>query len=500
MRPYASLLPYTSLALVALLGCRSGERGTETASRDDGAVAAVETDEQVAVTSASDEARALYLKGRELSDQLRFHDARKHFEQAAAKDPAFALAHYDLAITSPSAKEFLAHLDEAVKLSSRASEGERLMIEALKAGNEGDSKKSLELTEELAAKYPRDARALTLLGFGYSTVQQFDKQASTLERATQVDPNYAPAWNLLGYARISQRDYGKAEEAFKKYISLVPNDPNPYDSYGELLMRTGRFEESIIQYRKALSADPHFSNAFVGIAANLMYQGRHDAAAAEAQRLHAAARDDGERRTALLTRATIFVDQGQTPKAMREMEKLYALDSKLGDTAAMAGDAFQMGDILLETGRASEAAQQYQRSLALVEQSGLAPELKQNAKLADHLNQARVALAKRDLAAAKKHAEAYRTGAEATQDVARIAAAHEVIGRIALEEKDYKGAIDHLGRADQQDPIVLYQLARAYQGAGDAAKAKDHAARAANANTLPSLRYALVRAKAAKIG
>jgi tetratricopeptide (TPR) repeat protein len=486
--------------LLSLAGCRPADRGIEVGSRSGADTAAVETEEQVAITTASDEARALYLKGRELSDQLRFHDARQQFEQAAAKDPAFALAHYDLATSSGSPKEFLAHLDQAVKLSAQASDGERLMIQALKAGSDGDSRKSLELTEELAEKYPRDARALTLLGLAYGTVQEFDKQAATLERATQVDPKYSQAWNLLGYARMSQRDYGKAEEAFKHYIALVPSDPNPYDSYAELLMRTGRFDESIAQYRKALSADPHFSNAFAGIAANLTYQGRHDAAAAEAQKLYAGARDDGDRRTALLTRATIYVDQGRTAKALQEMDRLYALDAKLGDTAAMSGDAVQMGDILIESGRAADAAKQYQRSLELVEKSGLSPKLKDNAKLADHFNQARLALAKRDMGGAKKHAEAYRTGAEATGDVARIRAAHEMAGKIALEEKDFDGAIAHLGQADQQDPYVLYQIARAYQGSGDAGKAKEAATSAAKANTLPSLRYAFVRGKASKIG
>jgi hypothetical protein len=108
---------FTACAAVATLpGCRPGDRGTETASRSTSEAATVARDEQVPVTAASDEARTLYLRGRELSDQLRTHDARQAFKQAVAKDPTLALAHYDLAIISPSPKEFLAHLDEAVKL------------------------------------------------------------------------------------------------------------------------------------------------------------------------------------------------------------------------------------------------------------------------------------------------------------------------------------------------------------------------------------------------
>jgi lipopolysaccharide biosynthesis regulator YciM len=73
------------------------------------------------------------------------------------------------------------------------------------------------------------------------------------------------------------------------------------------------------------------------------------------------------------------------------------------------------------------------------------------------------------------------------------------MGKIALEEKDYDGAVSHLGQADQQDPYVLYALATAYRGKGDSAKAKELAKRAATAHSLPSLRYAMVRTKAMKL-
>jgi tetratricopeptide (TPR) repeat protein len=500
MRRTSALLLFTAYVAVATLpGCRTGDRGGETASRSTSQAATVAHEERVPVTAASDEARTLYLRGRELSDQLRFHDARQAFEQAVAKDPTLALAHYDLAITSPSPKEFLAHLDQAVKLSSKASEGERLMILSLQAGANGDSKKSLEYAEELAEKYPQDARALTLLGFSYSSVQDYDKMVTTLSKATEVDPAYAPAYNLLGYGYMPRQKYAEAEAAFKRYIELVPNDPNPYDSYAELLMRTGRFDESIAQYRKALSIDQHFSNAHLGIASNLMYQGRHDAAAAELKKLEDAARDDGDRRTAKLNRAIVYVDQGRTAPAIRELEQLYALDSRLGDTAAMSNDAVLMGDILLEAGQANEAARRYQQALKLAEGSSLAAEQKALFKLADHYNLARVALAKQDTKGAKAHAEQYRTGAEAAEDVGRIRTAHELMGSIALAEKDYDGAIGHLDQADQQDPYVLYRLAMAYQAKGDTTKASELAKRAAEANTLPSLRYAMVRAKAKKL-
>ena len=46
---------------------------------------------------------------------------------------------------------------------------------------------------------------------------------------------------------------------------------------------------------------------------------------------------------------------------------------------------------------------------------------------------------------------------------------------------------------------MLYRTALAYQGKGDTAKAKEFAAKAANANILPLLTYAFVRSKAGKL-
>jgi tetratricopeptide (TPR) repeat protein len=491
------------LCLALSTGCRAGDRGVETASRDTtdtaNAGSAGRHADAIPLTTASGEARALYLRGRDLADQLRAHDARQLFEQAAATDPGFALAHYQLALNSASPKEFLAHLDRAVALSAKASDGERLMIQALQAGVNGDSKKSLEYNQQLVDKYPRDARGQTLLGVAYSGRQEYDKAVAQLTKATALDPNYAPAYNVLGYAYMPQGKYAEAETAFKKYIALVPNDPNPYDSYAEMLMRTGRFDESIAQYRKALSVDPHFTSSFIGVASNLMFQGKYDEALTQADKLTAAARDNADRRAALLSRTVTYVDQGRTAQSIGEMQKLSALDASTGDTAALSGDAGQMGDILLGGGRPDEARTHYQQSLALMQRSGLSAELKDFATLADHYNRARIALAKGDAKTARAEAEQYVNGAEATGDVGRIRTGHELAGMVALQAKDFGKAADELGQADQQDPYVLYTMATAYQGKGDGDKARALAKQAAEMHILPTIRYALVRAKATKM-
>jgi tetratricopeptide (TPR) repeat protein len=500
--PSPPLRGFTAAALAVLLaGCDAGKSGTETASSTvtDSAGATVASTGAIPISSASDEARRLYLEGRALSEQLRAHDGRELYEQAAAKDPTFAMAHYQLAANSATAKDFFAHLKEASALADRASEGERLMILALEAGGNANPAKALEYQTALVAKYPHDERARFLLGGGWFGQQEYDKAIEQYRKAVELNPSYSPAYNLLGYAYRQVEKYPEAEAAFKKYIELIPGDPNPYDSYAELLMKTGRFDESIAQYRKALSVNGNFTPSKVGIATNLMLQGKHADGAKEMDALYRAARDDGDRRNALFTKGVIFVDAGKTDAALAEIDKEYWLDAKLGDSANMSGDAQLLGNILLEAGRTDAAAKKFWQALDLIEKSSLSDEVKQDARLGGRYNAGRIALAKWDLPKAKTEAQAYEQGAVARQNTFRVRQAHELMGSIAMAEKQYDAALAHFAQANQQDPQVIYWTAMAHQAKGNTARAKELAARAANANVLPLVTYAFVREKAKKL-
>jgi tetratricopeptide (TPR) repeat protein len=487
--------------LAAFAACAGNDTADNTATKDSPAAApaaVASSSAKVPLTSGSEEAKTLYARGRDLSEQLRTQDARKLFLEAVAKDSMFAMAHYSLAQTSPTSNEFIQHLTRAVALAPNASEGERIMILALEAGVKANPAKSLQYTEELVAKYPRDERAHLNLGNAYGGRQQNEKAIAEYQKAIEINPGYSPAYNSLGYAYRAVGNNAEAEKAFMKYIELVPNDPNPYDSYGELLMKMGRFDESIEQYRKALAIDPNFGSSHVGIAADLMYAGKPEAAIAEAQKLYDAARDNGDRRSALFAQAVTYLDGGKTAQASSKMEQLYAMAAKDADTVTMAGDAAGIGDVLLNAGRVDEARKRYDQSLALVTKSSFPAEVKADAALGARYNTARVALAKGDLATAKSEAAAYLQGAEAQQSDFRIRQAHELAGIIALEEKQSDDAIAHLGKANQQDPYVVYMTSMAYMAKGDAAKAKELSQQAASSYTLPTLHYAFVRAKAKK--
>src|SRR6476646_2065451 len=475
--PFASLLLLISALIVA--GCEQVEPGKPSGSAP---AASTASNGKIAVTTSSDEARKEYLAGRDLQEKLRITDSIAHFDKAISLDPNFALAELNRANVSPTAKEFFEHLNKAVALSDKASDGERMLIQAAEAGANGDPTRQKEIFEKLVAAYPNDERAHFNLGGYYFGQQDFQQAINHYKKATELAPDYSTAFNILGYAYRQNEAYSDAENAFKKYIELIPNDPNPYDSYAELLLKMGRFDEAIVQYNKALSIEPNFVNSHFGIAAALAYEGKSSEAQAELQKMMSKTRSDGERRTALFGQMVVAADSGKLDQALAEVEQQYALGQKTNDMPAMAGDLQLKGNILLELGRLDDAQKAYEQALKTTTDSNLSADNKANAALFHHYNLARVAIAKKDLATAKTETETFRKGAEAAKNAFQLKQAHELAGRIALEEKNYDTAIAELAQANQQNRDVLYLLGWAYQAKGDATKAKDSYRRAAKFN------------------
>jgi tetratricopeptide (TPR) repeat protein len=495
MRHYRSISFLLALFVVALVlcSCQTEANRTSAASADKTA-----KDGKIPVTTSSDEARKEFLAGRDLSEKLRITDSLAHYDKAISLDPNFALAELNRAQASPTAKEFFEHLKKAVALADKASDGERMLIQAAEAGANADPTKQKEILDKLVAAYPNDERAHFTLGGYYFGQQDVVQAISHYKKATELAPDYSTAFNILGYAYRQNEAYSDAENAFKKYIELIPNDPNPYDSYAELLLKMGRFDEAITQYNKALAIEPNFINSHFGIAAALTYKGNASEAQAELQKMTQKARTDGERRTALFGQMAVALDAGKFDQALAEVAKQYAVAEKNNDAAAMNGDLQLKGNILLEMGKYDDARKAFEQALRTITDSGLSQAVKDNAARFQHYNLARVAIAKKDLATAKSETETFRKGVEAAKNANQLKQAHELAGRIALEEKNYEVAIAELGQANQQNPDVLYLLGWAYQGKGDATKAKDNYRRAARFNSLPQLNYALVRRKAEK--
>jgi tetratricopeptide (TPR) repeat protein len=485
-----------TIALITLTtigtACNSkSEKVTSAAASSDGG--------KIPITTKSDEARNEFLQGRDLSERLLAQDSLQHLDKALALDPDFASAELARANSAATAQDFFDHLNKAVSLADKSSDGEKLFILANQAGANGEVAKQKEYLEKLVAAYPNDERAQFNLGGYYFGQQEYAEAIACNKKASELAPSYSPPYNILGYSYKQIGDYANAEQAFKKYAELIPNDPNPYDSYAELLLKMGRFDDSVTQYRKALSIDSNFNPSRFGMSAALTYQGKPGDAKAALKSMAEHARNDGELRTAYFGMAVLASDSGKFDEALKAMDKEYGVAEKKKDVLSMAADLQAEGNITEAMHKYDAAKQLFDRSFQLTQDSTASQEIKDNAKLLHHFNMAAVAIGKKDISGAKAHAEEFRQGAEATNNPLQIKQSHELAGRIALAEKDYDKAIAELQQANDQNPSNLFRIAQAYQAKGDTAKAQEYFAQVAAFNSLPQLNYAFVRVEAQKL-
>ncbi|HVN33018.1 MAG TPA: tetratricopeptide repeat protein, partial [Thermoanaerobaculaceae bacterium] len=319
--------------------------------------------------------------------------------------------------------------------------------------------------------------------------------AAELRRATEINPKFSQPYNQLGYALRFMEDYVGAEKAFTTYIQLIPKEPNPYDSYAELLMKMGRFRESIAQYEKALSLNPNFANSYIGIGNDYIFLGEPIQARNSFTKLGFIARNDGEKRTAHLWTAISYLHEGNTGKAMGEVERMYEIAKADSDGFAMSGDLALLAEILLDAGRTDEAEAKFAESLRMGQSAIVTDDVKETARRNSLFNAARVALRRKDLATATATADEYRRQVDSRKIPFEVRRSRELAGLIALEKGEFQLAARELEQAGQLDPRVLFNLSSAYAGAGEADSARKTLERAANFNGF-SLTYAFVRPKA----
>ena len=105
----------TICLLAFAIGCQPSPQSTAALRSPSQAIG------KIPITTKSEEARAIFLRGRTLNENLQPHEAFLLFQQAVALDSTFAFGEYSLAATSPTAKERDGHLKTALALSGNAS-------------------------------------------------------------------------------------------------------------------------------------------------------------------------------------------------------------------------------------------------------------------------------------------------------------------------------------------------------------------------------------------
>ena len=85
---------------------------------------------------------------------------------------------------------------------------------------------------------------------------------SDLDKAIELDPNYAPAYYNRGVAKAELKQYSEAIADYDKAIELDPRSASAYYNRGVTKYNLKEYSEAIADYDKAIELDPNFALAY----------------------------------------------------------------------------------------------------------------------------------------------------------------------------------------------------------------------------------------------
>ncbi|MDQ3806231.1 MAG: tetratricopeptide repeat protein, partial [Acidobacteriota bacterium] len=253
-------------------------------------------------------AHQLYLRGEYHRNRATPEDVRRAielFEESAARDPSYALAHAGLA------------------LSYRSLPAYGLML-------------------------PREA---------------YPRSKEAAERALRLDPGLAAARIPLASIKfVYEWKFAEAEGDYREALRLNPNHAEAHFAYANFLTAMERFEEAAAEYKVAEQLDPLSLNIADGVAWSLYVAGRYDEALA---RCRATLDRDPLHAQSYLHMGEIFTAQGKYDEAIAALQKARQLSHQalveiaLGHAYAVSGrreEALQIArdyEARVRAGRAS---------------------------------------------------------------------------------------------------------------------------------------------------
>ncbi len=241
------------------------------------------------VTTASLAAYEHYFKGRQALDLARFDEARAEMQAALKVDPQFALAHYQTAVLDAwtvkpgwsdeaSLKNVQQHIDTAVRLADRLPDRERLALLAWKATWEKRNDEARRMRDEAAERWPQDKESVFWAGDIRFHTGDTVAAVPYFERALKLDPSYALAeqHTVIAYTALDRRE---DLLALTRRWADRARDPESYRALGRALLAVDRRDEAVEAFGKATALDGHLPYA-PALAQYLAYHGQaHEAEA-----------------------------------------------------------------------------------------------------------------------------------------------------------------------------------------------------------------------------
>jgi len=313
------------------------------------------------VTTSSLEAYRAYLIGRDELERFFGAEAKRSLDKAVSLDPEFAVAYLYLSKAFTELGDNKAQneaLEKALRFASRASEKERLYIEASYAGAvKRDAAERRRILEELVAKYPGEKDAYHELGRSYASAKLYPQALASFEKALALDPAFGLSLNEAAYACLKMGEPAKAIPYLERYAAANPGDPNPQDSIAEMLMRTGRLDDAAAKYKEVVAAHPDFYLSWGNLAYVYALQENYPEALRCLDEMVTKAPAASAKWNAAWLRAYVRDFLGQWDRARREFLDLRAQAEGRGDVFVLMATNWMLAFVHLDLGQFDEAGQ-----------------------------------------------------------------------------------------------------------------------------------------------
>lgn len=292
----------------------------------------------------STEAYTQYLKGRlnvDRFDRSSLMTAIKHFNEALAHDPNYALAYSGLAsawtklgfqeIVNPQEAYQKAeqYAQRALELDESLPEAHLALAEALGnkydfAGRERELRRAIDLNPNLARPYIQLAHL-------YSFMNRWDEGLQYIERALELDPLSVMTLGQAGTYYLYAGQYDKAIEYLKDAMEVDPSNSFYLDNLGLAYIQIGSFEEGLAMVKRAFEMSGG-STSYGDLAWAYVKAHRPE----EARKLLAKLNPEHNESVPPIAAAGVYAVLGEKEKAIEWLEKAY--DEHSGYLATVNGD------------------------------------------------------------------------------------------------------------------------------------------------------------------
>jgi len=297
-------------------------------------------------TTASLDALMLYTQAADLLGRGRIVDARTLLHRAIQIDPEFARAYASLAITyrGPTGivsnpTEAQRYFESAFKWVDKLGERERLEIEALYSGSQGNHEEAARLYRSLIERHPGVAEYHVSLGTAYRLLGRPANAISELQAALKLNARSAPAWLGLGAAHADLKQWKEEVASFEQAFGVEPEletDDIQNHQYGWGLLRLGNEARARAAFEKMVA------------------QGGTKTAR-------------GRRSLGILA-----LSHGRIDEARLELLESARINDVAGNTVSAARDHYYLAEAFTLVDRRDAASAEIRRGLELIEKDGFA--------------------------------------------------------------------------------------------------------------------------------